>query len=272
MINLSKTTKRSLQYSFSIIAGSNTFAGTLGYAIKDFNPSWSWWEWGVVLLFVFIVLSIIVYAIISISKHKPYKTIINGKPVEIKEGDLFSESGWKVIPFNDRYDIQVDDIIIAHNSLNGKMIDKYVNDLNELENTIGAAANDSSKLKPELSFGKPIYPLGRLISYKDFLLLSFSHFDDQKQAYIGTGEYEQMLIRMWSEMRRVYAAKAIAIPLIGTGITTIEGIPEKDYTGFLKCILCTLRKSRFQPEEGIRIVLTHEAMEQIDMRIIKEEF
>lgn len=53
-----------------------------------------------------------------------------GKPVEIKIGDLFTEEEWKVIPFNDRYDTQVDDVIVSHNSLNGKMIDLYVSIIN----------------------------------------------------------------------------------------------------------------------------------------------
>lgn len=272
MKRLSKTIKRSVQYSFSIIAGLNTIAGLWGYAIKDINTSWSWWKWGLVLLGAFIVLSAILYWYLNTSKHKPYRTVINGKPVKIKVGDLFCETGWKVIPFNDRFDTQVDDAIIAHNSLNGKMIDTYISDVNDLMTIISSAANEASSLKPELSGDKYIYPLGRLIPYNDFLMLSFSHFDDQNRAYIGIGEYEQMLIRMWSEMRRVYAAKSISIPLIGTGITTIEGVSEKNYTELLKCILCTLRGSKFQPDQGICIVLTNEAMEQIDMSIIKEEF
>lgn len=264
--------KKSVQYSFSIVAGLSTIAGIWGYTVKDINPQWQWWEWGLILFAVFIVLSGIIYTIIRSLAHKPYKTTINGKPVEIKTGDLFAEKGWKVIPFNDRYDTQVDDVIIAHNSLNGKMIDCYVDDLNSLNDTIMAAVNDTSELKPKTVGGKTVFPLGRLIAYSDFLMLSFSHFDKQNRAYIGVGEYEQMLIRMWSEMRRVYAAKQIVIPLIGSGITTIAGMPQKNYTEMLKCILCTLRGSHFQPDQGISIVLTEEAMANIDMSIIKEEF
>lgn len=77
---------------------------------------------------------------------------------------------------------------------------------------------------------------------------------------------------MWSEIRRVYAAKPITIPLIGAGITDIEGMPEKNYTEFLKCILCTLRSSKFQPDKGITVVLTKDVMDKIDMSVIREEF
>lgn len=103
-------------------------------------------------------------------------------------------------------------------------------------------------------------------------MLSFSHFDNQNRAYLNAGEYELMLIRMWNEMRRVYAAKHITIPLLGTGITSIEGMTEKNYTAMLKCILCTLNASSFRPMEGISIVITEEVMQKIDMNTIRDEF
>ena len=73
-------------------------------------------------------------------------------------------------------------------------------------------------------------------------------------------------------MRRVYAAKPINIPLIGGGVTTINGLPEKNYTELLKCILCTLRSSKFQADQGITVVLTKDAIDKIDMNVIREEF
>ena len=264
--------KKSIRYSFIIITGASTVASLWGYTVKSINNTWPWWKTGILLLALFVFITICFCGILSLTKHKPYKTTINGKSITIKTGDIFSEKGWKVIPFNDCYDTQVDDIVIAHNTLNGKMIDRFVNEKEELQKTIEMAASDTSSLKPVMSDDRFVYPLGRLISYKEFLMLSFSHFDNQKRAYLGIGEYEQMLIRMWAEMRRVYASKPVAIPLIGTGITTIEGMPEKNYTEILKCILCTLRASGFQPEEGIKIILTNDAMENIDMNIIKEEF
>lgn len=261
-----------MNYSFSIIAGINVIAGIAGYTIKEICPSWQWWETVLLLLCAFIFLSLLIYCIFYLIRHRSYETTINGKPLIIKTGDIFLEKGWKVIPFNDRFDTQVDDVIIAHNTLNGKMIDKYVNDLGDLQNIINSAAQDSSTLKAKSSHGRTIYPLGKLIPYKDFLMLALSHFDNQNRAFIGIGEYEQMLIRLWSEMRRVYAAKHISIPLIGSGITTIEGCQEKNYTEILKCILCTLRSSKFQPEQGISIILTKEAMQKIDINIISEDF
>ena len=170
-------------------------------------------------------------------KHKEYNTTINGISVKIKVGDIFDEKGLKVIPFNERYDTEVDDVIIAHNSLNGKMIDNHVKDIEDLKTKIKLAKTDNSPFKPIRKNEKEIYPLGRIIPYDNFLLLSFSHFNDKNEAYIGIGEYEKLLICMWSEIRRTYAARPIVIPLLGGGLTTMEGIQEKNYTEFIKCIL-----------------------------------
>ena len=276
MNNILSLFKRSIQVALSIIAGISTIAGLLGYTIRDAYPNQQWWTYGLIMLLILLILTIIscifIFVFQNYRKHKPYETTINGKSVKIKIGNIFDEPDWKVIPFNERYDTKVDDIIISHRSLNGLMIDNYVNDLNELNEIIKSSAADNSPYKASQIEGHNIYPLGRIISYKSFLLLSFSHFDIQNRAYIEFGEYEQLLFRMWSELRRVYAGKPISIPLIGSGITTIYGIAEKNYTELLKCILCTLRNSKFQPYNGINIILPKDVIDQIDMNIIRTDF
>lgn len=264
--------KKSVQISSYIITGASTIAGVWGYTVRDISDGISWWKWLLLILLAFVVLSGVVFLFIKVFPKKAYRTEINGKPVTIKIGDIFDASGWKVIPFNERFDTVVDDRIIAHGTLNGKMIDEYVSDLERLRSTIEHAKDDSSPYKPQEKDGRLIYPLGRIIDYDDYLLLAFSHFDEQNRAHIGIGEYELILHKMWNEIRRVYAGKPITIPLLGAGITDITGIPEKNFTEFLKCILCTLRSSKFKPENGITIVLTNTAMEKVDLERIREEF
>ena len=220
----------------------------------------------------FIALSAVVFLIIKVFPKREYRTEINGKPVTIKVGDIFDAAGWKVIPFNERFDTVVDDRTIAHRTLNGIMIDQHVSDLEKPRSVIEQAKDDSSPYQPHEKDGRLIYPLGRIIDYDDYLLLAFSHFDEQNRAHIGIGEYELILHKMWNEIRRVYAGKPITIPLLGAGITDITGIPEKNFTEFLKCILCTLRSSKFKPENGVTIVLTDTAMDKVDLERIREEF
>lgn len=265
--------KKSLQYGFVVITFLNTVAGVIGYSIRDINNNLTFWHCILILLGLFLIATVIIYFILKAYQHRNYVTKINGKPVTIKVGNIFDEPEWKVIPFSEYFDTQVDDVVIAHNTLNGKMIDSHIDGkIDELRQAIMKAESLPSKFTPVDVNGRKQYPLGRIITYQQFMMLAFSHFDQQNVAYIGVGEYEQILIRMWVEMRRIYMGKMISIPLIGTGVTTIEGVPEKNYTEHLRCILCTLKSSRFQPQNGISIVLQKEAMDQIDMNAIREEF
>ena len=250
--------RKSINYAFVIVTGINTIVGLWGYTVRDISDKLQWWQCRIIMLVAFAILSTIMFVILSIQKHKTYDTTINGVPVKIKVGE--------------RFDTEVDDIIIAHNSLNGKKIDNYVKDIENLKLKIKLAQTDNSPFKSTKKSGKVVFPLGRIIAYENFLLLAFSHFNEKNEAYIGIGEYEKLLICMWSEIRRTYAARPIVIPLLGGGLTTIEGIQEKNYTEFLKCILCTFRNSKFQPQEGITIILTQDVIENIDMNLIKEEF
>lgn len=264
--------KKSLCYSFAIVTGISTIASILGFSLKDLFETHEIIKSSLTLIIAFLIVFIIILLMLLVSNHKGFTTVINGKEITIRNDNIFTVQGLKVIPFNERFDTKVDDIVISHDSLNGIMIDKYVTDVDDLNNVIKIAASEKVELSPIKKKNLLIYPLGRIIKYHDFLMLAMSHFDNQNQAYINANEYESMLTNMWSEIRRVYAGKKIIIPLIGSGITTMTGIKEKNNTMLLKCMLCTLKRSRFQPKNGITIVLTDEAINSIDMVKIKEEF
>ena len=51
---------------------------------------------------------------------------INETVIDIEIGDIFNETGIKVIPFNEYFDIIIDDVIISKNSLNGIFINKII--------------------------------------------------------------------------------------------------------------------------------------------------
>jgi hypothetical protein len=73
------------------------------------------------------------------------KLTIRGINVTIKQGDIFKSDGWRLIPFNEYYDTQVDDVVIARNSLNGKFIESLSDDdREELKQKI--AVDDNSPL------------------------------------------------------------------------------------------------------------------------------
>ena len=79
---------------------------------------------GIIMIFIFILIYILIWRRANLLTN----IIINidGSTVNIKSGDLFEEQGFKVIPFNEYFDTQVDDKIIANSSLNGIFIKKYL--------------------------------------------------------------------------------------------------------------------------------------------------
>lgn len=258
--------KKSCSYSFTLIAGASTLAGLWGYTVRDLNNTFKWWFCLIIIVLLFIVLSTIIFFIIWANRHNDLTLKINGKSVTIKEGDLFLCNGWKLIPCNEKFDTEVNNIIITHSSLNGQMIDKYYEkDRTKLNSTIEKGKVDIINKKDG------IVPLGKIITCDEFMLLSFTHVNSQLNSYLLPYEYERVLIDMWQECRRVYASKHIAIPLLGSGITDIVGY-KKDYTDLLNCILYTLKRSGFQPENGLSIILTQETLGKIDMNYIKEEY
>ena len=83
---------------------------------------------------------IVIYIIMWIRANKKKETIlnINNTTLIVKIGDIFKEDGFKVIAFNEYFDTQVDDKIIAKSSLNGIYITSIIDDLEDLDNQINS--------------------------------------------------------------------------------------------------------------------------------------
>jgi hypothetical protein len=232
---------------------------------------WGKYNWFTKLLFVlgfFILIVLIIFIIKYYRAKKGISIKFQGIKVNIRQGDLFKGEGWKVIAFNEFFDTTVDDIVIARNTLNGIFIEHHVENLEDLQQTI-ISAPDNQKLKRHTTRdGRLIYPLGRIITYKDFMLLAFTHFSNN-EAHLSQKDYEDCLRIMWAEICRTYANKPIFIPLLGAGITRFDGTPYKSKSDLLKCMLCTLRTSGLNINQPITILLTKEAIQEINIYEMK---
>ncbi len=199
---------------------------------------------------------------------------IRGMKVIIKEGDILASTGWKLIPFNEYFDTQVDDVIIAHNSLNGKYIDSLGdNDKEALKQAI--TTDNKSPLHKHISpdGAKTRYELGTIKVFQEVMMLALTHFNEQNEAYTNRAEYEHTLRKMWKEIRRTYQGKQINIPLIGGGLTQLDDMTEKPNDQLLRCILCTLRTSNVTFDENVQIniILTKKALETVNLYELKGE-
>jgi len=247
---------------FAVIA---TFMGVAGISLDSIISNQKWWNRLLVILAVYAFLVVILRVILSLTVRKGITIKIRGISVSIKQGNIFDAKGWKVIPFNEYFDTTVDDVIISSTTLNGIFINEHVSDLKKLQDVIISANEDHSDLKKYKKGNRFAYPLGRIITYEDYMLLAFSHFNEQNVAHISKPEYERCLLTMWKEIRRTYANKPVFLPLIGSGITSFDDIPEKSNLDLLKCMLCTLRASGENINQPITILLTKDVMQEINI-------
>jgi len=259
--------KDSFTVAFAILATVGTILAISEISLKDNFGINCWITRSSVLLGLFFLLVVATFIIKYFQTKKGISLKIRGIQVNIQQGDIFNVRGWKVIPFNEFFDITVDDKIIAHNTLNGIFIDKYVEKLGDLQNTI-ASEIDNPKLKRYTRSGRFVYPLGRIITYKDFMLLAFTHFENN-EARLTQKDYEDCLRVMWTEICRTYANKPVFIPLLGSGITRFDGTPHKSFFDLLKCMLCTLRTSGANINQPITILLTEETIQDINIYEMK---
>lgn len=162
LFNSSKRFRDSFNCAVALLALLETVFAVSG---SSFDHLWGvkmcWWTKILLVVGILTVLVIVVFMWKTLMSKRGISLRINSMTVYVKSGDLFDFSGWKVISFNENYDTQVDDIIIAHNTINGIFIDKYVDNINVLIDAIKNEVDDFTQYKRVE--GK--FPLGRIIPY-----------------------------------------------------------------------------------------------------------
>lgn len=211
------------------------------------------------------------------NKKTEKKMKINSTDIIIKYGDIFSQQGMKVIAFNEFFDTQVDDIIIASNTLNGIFINQYSSGTTDIDTVI----DSEERLKTNIvqkNVSRPYggkttkYQLGSICPFNEYFLLALTHFDDQNKAYISVEDYISCLMHMWNELDRYYAGRPISITLLGSGITRFNNAavcPQE----LLKYIVMSFKASKvkFNNTSSLTIVLSEKVREEINLYDIQED-
>lgn len=236
------------------------------------------------LIFVFAM--IIIYTCIWVYANKlraiEFK-IDSGKnlnsKVVIKEGDIFEQEGFKVIAFNEYFDTQVDDKIIAKKSLNGKYINKFYSDnvaqLDEKIQSYAFECDSLCEINTERKEGKQQkFKLGTVCEVDGYLLTAFSRFDQNNRAYLSMPDYLAFLIRLWDELNRVYAQKQVNVTIFGSGITRIKEHKNIEDEELLNIMLWTFKVSevRFEHPAKLNIIISSDKVDQINLFQIKQSW
>jgi hypothetical protein len=264
--------KDSFKLAFGVLGGIDIILSFLSLSLSSIESFWT--RLGIVIVTYFVLVVSVLFVKFFGSRKEAIIDVRSIK-VTVKQGDIFNADGWRVIPFNEYYDTQVDDVVINKKSLNGQLILDHLDDdgREALEEAI--SADDTSKLTKhfEDATQKWQYPLGRIKSFsandQSYLLLALTHFNAQNEAHTNRGEFEQTLRTMWEEIDRTYAQKPVYLPLIGTGATRLDDMTSKPNAEFLKCLICTLRTSKVTLTAPVTILLTAEAMEKVNLYELK---
>lgn len=227
---------------------------------------------------IFVAFLILIYLAIWIWSNRLNNIDINieGSVVTIKVGDIFLEPGLKAIAFNEYFDTQVDNKIIAEGSLNGIFIKRHLDiSASELDQHIDNYSFDSSEIaesNTDRKAGKKIrYKIGTVCVYKDFLLTAFAKFDSENKAVLTMPEYLEFLINFWDKVNNIYAQQSVTTTIFGSGITRIKGHKNISDEDLLKIMLWTFRISemRFKHPAKLTVVIHEEKIDKINLLDIK---
>lgn len=221
-----------------------------------------------------IITLIIVYTCIWIRANKltSIDLTVDGTTVTIKAGDIFTEPGLKAIAFNEYFDTQVDEKIIASRSLNGIYINKHLNgspaELDEhIANYHFERADVIGVNEERAASKKQRYQLGTICVWHNYLLTAFARFNEHNEARLTMAEYLTFLINFWDRVNRVYAMESVSVPIFGSGITRIKEHKDISDEELLKIMLWTFRVSemRFAYPAKLTIVIQQDKIDKINL-------
>ena len=218
------------------------------------------------LIGLFIVL-LLCYVIVAVWAMRLKKTTIRIRDtkVVIKQGDIFTEEGAKIIPVNEYFDVDTEHGIIDSDSLHGQYLNKYVKqkDRSALYNNIieSLKSKKTITVDQERSGGQIRYQLGTIYNDKNgFYLLAYSRFDLENRAFLGNEDIAGCYLNMWNEVDILRGSQSIALPVLGAG-----GIVRfsKDYSTqqLIELILWSFRLSGIRlSKTAILTIVVHKSL------------
>lgn len=254
--SLSQQVRDSITVTVAIVGLISTILSILGISLGDWEGSNIWMRIGIVFVAFVVIYSFGYFAIGRIFRDSVSLTI-RQTLVSISCGDIFEASGWKIIGCDTHFDTRVDDIVISKKSLHGQLVLEH----GKKEEIEAVVENEAKRLGLQRkNDGLYDSPLGTVIRYdssvdnQTYLMLAMTELNMQHEAHTNMAKFELMLMKMWTEIDRVYASNDIALPVLGTGISRFDDGP-KDREALLRCMLCTLNSSGVSLKSKVGVII-----------------
>lgn len=226
---------------------------------------------GIIILALLVIVFLVMWVRANLEKSASLS--FNNSTVEIRVGDIFNESGLKAIPFNEFFDTQVDERIIASMTLNGIFLKKMQDRTEEIESAIeNINKTPIESVDDRLNGKKKRYELGSVCQFEDYLMVAFSKFDKDNRAYLRMRDYIESLINFWNEVDIIYAGRSVSIPLFGSGITRFHDYSSISEQELLELIIWSFKISRvkFTYPSKVSVVIHESIVDKINFYKLKE--
>lgn len=217
---------------------------------------------------------------ISITFHKNEDRII-----KVKEGDIWSVTkGIVVVPVNNYFDTQDDDIIIAKSSLHGQFIEEYKKkypnkDLDkEIKASIrhdGIVASSDYPNRKNLNDNQheKCYPLGTIVRLKEgnvqYYLVVATEFNENNHVIPESEKFSMMLLTMIKNLNEWNSGVPVYLPIIGAGQS---GLPLSKQETLTEILSCFNLAEKYVALGGTTILVYKGDMKEISLNKIKYQF
>ncbi|EHR9038944.1 macro domain-containing protein [Clostridium perfringens] len=219
--------KKSNTWALSIVTVAFTFVPETIFGKLKLLPDASD-EVNIVLtrVLAFIVVLLLSILINALYLHFRRRICIKGKNynIQIEYGDLLKMRACKkVINFDECFTTVVGEKTseIKPSSICGQyLINNPIKDIKSLINKANVKpAKSKSKYK-----NKDRYDSGKLVPNGDYLLMAFAKLDKNGAGrFFSRDEFLECLSLLWKEIDKYYAQKDVCIPILGSGITRMDG-------------------------------------------------
>ena len=227
-------------------------------------------------LMSYILCSLIIAVIVVYPKKKVCFALNNtNTKVEIEFGDLFQAKGHKVIPVSEYFDSKIGKPV-SPNSLHGIFIEKILGGhITIFDNAVNSQLAGQQIGTIQRIDGKNLkYEIGTTITIEHnkslYFVFALTNADNDCNVSCTPSLMLKALDGLWNKVRIEGNGIDINLPLIGNGLSRI-GLPQSQ---LLQLILISLLKSAKEKDlsSTIRIILTENIFDKIDLEIIKHNW
>lgn len=227
----------------------------------------------------------VVYAVYKVLPRKQISiSFFKRRVVEVKKGNIWDvKKGIVVIPVNNFFDTQVDDIVIGKRTLHGQFVEMYKKQYpsKDLDQEI-LKAIQADRLQPSGTYNNRknvngthelAYPLGEVIRLKEgdlqYYLAVSTEFDEDSHIINQPEKYSLFLLKLITKIDRWNSGVPVYLPIIGSGQMGIPLTKQEIITEMLSCFNLA---EHYASTGGTTILVYDNDIKEISLNKIKYQF